>query len=192
MQAEWEEYFRSIEFRSRNNGAAEETTLDWKSGAVALAERKLERVEGYAGDFQQEAEWKKKITPRHIGLVAEQLLRVSASTTDQEKPFDPEAVEIALDAFWPHGDEEKNFFLGLVHRFSPVTAEQKRQFFKAGATSVVVGGSRNGTTIHAVRHGVLLKIYDELVQSVEGYSVGGQQLTGRGGDPAGVWTGCTK
>ena len=39
--------------------------------------------------------------------------------------------------------------------------------------------------IHAVRHGVLLKIYDELVQSVEGYSVGGQQLTGRGGDPAG-------
>jgi hypothetical protein len=40
----------------------------------------------------------------------------------------------------------------------------------------VVGGSRRNQTIYAGKHGLMADLYDELVISVDGYSIGGSPL----------------
>jgi hypothetical protein len=48
--------------------------------------------------------------------------------------------------------------------------------WRSGSISRVVGGSRNGTTIHSLRNKVMLDLYDQLIQSVEGYGIAGKAL----------------
>ncbi|HKV94882.1 MAG TPA: hypothetical protein VJW20_20220 [Candidatus Angelobacter sp.] len=170
---DWLTYFRGIDYTSRNTGNGEEITLDADFALTRLAESKLERAEGYPGDFMSKEDWRNKVPLRHLRPAAVQFIDVQQSSVESEKPFDPESIEVTLDAKWSNVG-----YAGLVHRFNPVTVELKRRFFRAGATSRVIGSGRNGTTVHGMRHSVLLDAYDELVQCVDGYSVGGKELRG--------------
>ncbi len=177
---DWERFFDGIFYASRNDGKAQVTTLDLDTPASELVEQMLDRVEGYSGDFMSKAGWKNKLPPRHVRPVSMELRSVVASDTESDKPFDPESIEARLDATWGMLEPGKmTQYNGLVHRFSPVSLELRRKFYRAGAQSRVVGGSRNGTTIHALRHKALMKAYDELIQSVEGYGVAGRALSTR-------------
>ncbi len=172
---EWQLFFDGILYTSHNDGKGGEiNTFDWDTPGLELVARTLINVEGYAGDFMSKNGWQQKLLPRHVAFVARTLRGVVASALESEKPFNPDEIEIMVDATW--GNTE---FRGLLHRFSPVTVELKRKFFRAGAQSRVVGGSRNGTTIHALRHKSLLGIYDELIQSVDGYGIAGRPISGR-------------
>jgi hypothetical protein len=179
-QRDWERFFDGIIFTSRNEGKAEITTFDWDTAGCDLVEQTIDRVEGYSGDFMSKIGWKSKLPLRHVRPVAYVLRGVSPSKIESDKPFDPESIEVLLDAAWGMlGPGKMTGYEGLVHRFSPVTIELRRKFYRTGAQSRVVGGSRNGTTIHALRHKALLKVYDELIQSVEGYGIAGRALSTR-------------
>jgi hypothetical protein len=183
LPADWSRYFERIVVKSRNEGTKQVNTMDMEAAGLDLFERALIKVEGYRGDFASRAGWQEKIPPRHSQQVA-WLLRMVAPSQEAEEACDPEQIEVRLDALWSQTTPgaETVLFKGLVHRFGPPSAEQKRRYYNAGSQSVVVGGSRNGTTIYGKRHRVLLDIYDELVLDVDGYSIGNRELH----DPAEV------
>jgi hypothetical protein len=176
-QADWELYFNSIYWTSKNDGASQVQTFDIDTPGIELFERKLIKVEGYAGaELKKDDFW--KIPPRHSSPVA-WLLRTCAVADDgEDQPFNPELVEVRLNAIWSvlPGQTEATMFKGLVHRFAPPSPEQKKRVYRAGAMSKIVGGSRSGTTVHGSRHKILLELYDQLIQSVDGYSVAGRAL----------------
>jgi hypothetical protein len=175
-QADWSQYFNKIIFKTRNDGTKQVTMIEMDVAGIELFESTLQRVEGYSGDFATRQGWQAKIPPRHAQKVAE-LLRLAGPSQEQGDACDPENVEVQLDALWSQAKPgEMTLYKGLVHRFAPPSVEQKRRYYNAGSQSIVVGGSRNGTTIYGKRHQALLDIYDELIVDVDGYSVGGTPL----------------
>lgn len=180
MQPDWEQYFSGIVYTTRNVGKAKEQVLDTESAALELVERKLVRVEGYRGDFMQRSGWQQRMPPRHVRPVSLLLRAVAESEEQADRVQDPDATEVLLDTPWGmQAPGKMALYTGLVHRFGPVTVDHKKRFLRAGSLSRVVGGSRNGLTIHGTRHTMLLRIYDELIQSVEGYGEGGAPLRDR-------------
>lgn len=178
-QEEWMRYFDGIHYTSRNVDRAEVNELDMDTAGLELFARNLVKAEGYRGDLMSRPDWQNKVLPRHAHAASWALRGCSLSSTESDQPFDPERVEIAVDAVWSVNDPTGKTagYQGLLHFFAPPSAEDKRRFYRAGAQSKVVGGSRNGTTIHAKRHRVLLELYDKLILGVEGYTVGDRALS---------------
>lgn len=174
---DWRRYFDGIYFASRNEGKSQVTTLDMETPGVEMVEAKLAKVEGYTRVLSTADDFK-RVLPRHSNQVAWLLRMVTPSRDESDKPFDPEAIEARIDALWSQTEpgETVTLFKGLAHRFAVPSVEHKRRFYRAGAASKVVGGSRNGTTVYAGRHGVLIDLYDQLILGVDGYSVGGRAL----------------
>lgn len=174
-QTDWERYFAGILVTSKNEGRSQVNVIDMNTAGLELFESRLEKVEGYNRELKKEDFW--KVKPAHSNGVAWLLRQVSVDTEEGEAPFDPECIQVKLNALWSQQDPASTtLYKGLVHRFAPPTPEQKKRVYRAGAMSKLVGGSRNGLTVQASRHSVLLTLYDQLIQSVEGYSVGGKPL----------------
>jgi hypothetical protein len=68
-------------------------------------------------------------------------------------------------------------FSGLLHRFNPPTAEHKRKYNRAVSQTRVIGDARSGTTVFQGRQRLLVEFYDQLIASVDGYTLRGQPLT---------------
>lgn len=107
------------------------------------------------------------------------LTAVSRDEMD-ESLLDADLVTVKLNALWnesaPGAMKE---FRGLEHRFRVPTADHRRRYLKGRNRAFIAGGSRRGLTIIPSSHAVMLRLYDELIESVEGYSVGGAPLSGR-------------
>ncbi|HZU30892.1 MAG TPA: hypothetical protein VFB79_07235 [Candidatus Angelobacter sp.] len=178
-QGDWMLYFDGIHYTSRNVERAEVNELDLDTAGIELFERCLVKVEGYRGEFMSKPDWQTRVLPRHAHAASWALRSCTVSQAESDQPFDPERVEISLDAVWSitENTAQTTGYKGLLHFFAPPSAEDKRRFYRAGAQSKVVGGTRNGTTIHAKRHKVLLELYDKLILAVDGYSIGGQALS---------------
>jgi hypothetical protein len=176
--ADWAEYFDGIVHSRRNDGNGVMELLDLETPGILLVEKKLETTEGYRGNFMESPGWQTKIPPRHSRPVAWVLRTVANSEIPRdERSFDPNSVEVLLDAAWGTcGPGNNVLYKGLVHRFHPLSVQQKRRFYRATSMSRLVGGSRNGTTIYGNRNRSLVDIYDELIQEVEGYAVNGTPL----------------
>jgi hypothetical protein len=65
----------------------------------------------------------------------------------------------------------------LVHHFANPSFEQERRYRLQSARFAVVGGSKGGKTIYYGAEKTLVEIYDELIQSVEGYTWNGEPVT---------------
>ena len=177
LQADWERYFNGLYVASSNENGTQVNTTDLNSAGIELFESTLVKAEGYKNEMTRREEfW--KIPPRHSVLVSFLLRSVCASTTDDDRPLDCDSVEARIDALWSQtrpGDET-TMYRGLVHRFTPISVEQKKRFMRRGAINKVVGGSRKGTTIYSMKNKLMLELYDQLIQSVEGYGVAGKPL----------------
>jgi hypothetical protein len=177
-QADWLTYFNGMYVASRNDGAAQLNTTDLQTAGIELFESTVTKVIGYSRELNTPADFK-KVLPRH-SIPASWLLRtVLVSTVDEDKPLDCDSVEARIDAVWSQttpGDET-TMYRGLVHRFTPPTLEQKKKFMRGGAINRVIGGGRKGsTTIYSLKNHALLNLYDQLIQSVDGYGVAGEPL----------------
>jgi hypothetical protein len=175
--SDWERYYSSIFVSSRNEGGAQLNTTDNQTAGIDLLESTLMKVVGYKTDLTTKEAFI-KIPPRHSILVSNLLCNVTASEEDDEKPFDTESIETRMDAMWSQLEpgQENTVYKGLVHRLSPPTAAQKKRYMRNGSISKVVGGSRKGTTIYSMRNKLMMELYDELIQSVDGYGVAGRPL----------------
>lgn len=186
---DWARYMSGIVIETERRGGAVVNTMDTRTAADDLIKSAIVRVHGYVtrdGRRVDEVEgWKDNLPYRHTIPAVNLLQEVSGSKEDRPIFFDAKVEEVLLDAVWdpilvddkPSGQMKK--YTGLVHRLSRPTPEQKKLYNRSLAESRVVGGARNGRTIHGGRHRTLSQLYDEMIVEVEGYAANGQPLTGR-------------
>jgi hypothetical protein len=185
-------YFPGLSVSSENAGGTMLTRVDVWTPAEYLFAAAIARVEGYklrpvdgndgSGDLMQLADWKDKLPHGHRQKAMDILLDVTASeAVAGEEYFDPDCQEVRVDAFWGIDVDASNLrtnrrYRGLAHRFRPPSAEHSRKYNRAAGESRLEGGSRRNRTIYAGKHGLMADLYDELVISVDGYSIGGSPL----------------
>ncbi len=182
--ADWERFYAGVvvEFRKEKGGMAQ--VVDLESPSLTVWSSRIARVEGYTtrdGRRPEELPAWPECVPQHHRLAAMGLImNITHSEAGDESLLEAEGVSVRIDAMWNEGEAgAMKQYRGLVHHFAMPKAEHRRRVLKAKNRSFVVGGSRNGTTLIPSGHPVLVRLYDELIESVEGYSAGGRALAGR-------------
>ncbi len=177
-------YFAAFRITSEQTSEGRETTADYQTASVVLAERVIQSVDGYklsnGGRIEDLPEWTSRIPLAHRMQVGITLCQASATPpADDEYVISPAGDEVSIEAVWPGDDGRMLRFTGLKHIFRPPTPAQHKRYRDASTRSMVIGGSRTGKTIHFGGHFALVELYDELILSVDGYGVGGSPLTSR-------------
>ncbi|QHN04428.1 hypothetical protein FTO74_14425 [Granulicella sp. WH15] len=185
-RADWLAYFAAIRITSEQTGAKRANTMDFETPRVMLAERVLLKAEGYkvAGfdKLEDVPNWQSRLPLSHRRQLGATLANVRSSEASEDFVIHAEAEEVLLDAAWSAvhliGDSwAMNEYQGLKHILKTPTDAQYKRYNQESSRSIVVGGSRSGKTIYTGAHAVLCDLYDELILSVEGYSVDGKPLT---------------
>jgi hypothetical protein len=175
---DWQSYFAGIVHKSLNLAGVRDTVYESESAQLDLVNSTLQSVTGYR-DTSKLKNWKQALPLKHRFAIATVLRGVGPSEPDLDPDQLSDLVEVKLDGAWSDdGTGKTSFFSGLLHRFRTPSIEQLRKFNFETARVRVEGTSTEGVTIYPSRHLVAMKIYDELIDSVEGYSVGGSPLDG--------------
>ncbi|MDR3723264.1 MAG: hypothetical protein P4K83_02090 [Terracidiphilus sp.] len=172
---QWLDYFNRIESSSVNEGGKRIDRLDSTAARTHLVNKTLVDAKGYqtadGAPIATIANWQDMLPISHRLAAGETLVDIERGKLSDDQPFVLGAESIYLNAVW--GSER---FTGLCHRFRTATVEQQRRLARASSRSVVVGGSRRGETRWIGAQPVLAELYDELIVSVEGYTVDGKEL----------------
>jgi len=182
--ADVDAYFSSMTIATeRKSSDSMEYHIDARTNILKLYERAIKRVEGYSltdgRDVMALPNWKDRVPGVHRVRATEILMKVTQSESGADLGIDPEAEFVSLDAFWSAGDCGMFHYDGLIHRFSPPTIEHWRKLNNHSTRTTAVGGSKSQRTIYPKLNGVYLELYDALILSAEGYSIGGQPVSGR-------------
>jgi hypothetical protein len=182
--SDWEKFYAGVvvEFKKEKGGMAQ--VIDLESPSLTVYTRAILRVEGYQtrdGRAPETLPTWPECVPQHHRLAAMGLvMNVTHSEAADDSMLEAEGVTVQIEAMWNEGEPgAMKQYRGLIHHFGMPSAEQRRRVLKAKNRAFVVGGSRNGATVIPSGHPVLVKLYDELIESVEGYSVDGRALTGK-------------
>lgn len=175
----WNGYFSKIVIESDRNGR----TVDFTGASLWLYGQAATGAEGYTvrggGKLTDLKCWQDRI-PVGQRKQAIDLLCSASRTAGDNFEIEPESEVIRLELLWTDdGQGGMKKYDRLVHRLAVPTVEHQQRFSRENSRALVVAGSRDGRTIHPVRQKFLVKLYDELVQSVEGYSFRGEPLTDR-------------
>jgi len=173
---DWMKYFASVVDQTLNLSGSRERVLDTESALLELVDRVLVRAEGY-GDLSAIGEWKSFLPMRHRIAVGVVLRSVAAASTDDDVQI-CNLVEVRLDATWPI-DGKTCGYDGLVHRFRHPSIDDLKRFNFEASRIKVRGTGDNGVSIYPSRHAIALKMYDDLIESADGYSIHGEPLTGK-------------
>jgi hypothetical protein len=178
--ADWGRFFQSIVNQVIQIGDARERVFESESALLELVENTLVSVDGY-GDMSKLKDWKRALPLNHRLGAGIALRSVGPSQSKSEPPILCDLVEVSLDANWGGAADGKTvFYSGLIHRFrQPGIADLKRFNFESARTRVT-GTAQNGVTTYPPRQAIAMKVYDDLIESVDGYSVGGIALSGAG------------
>jgi len=181
---DWENFFAHVvaEFKREKGGYTQ--VVDMENAMLVTYGRAILRVEGYRTRDGREPDklpsWPECIPQQHRLDAMRLAMNVTHSEESDETMLEMEGESVTIDAMWNEGETGKmKLYRGLVHHFASPSAEHRRRVLRAKNRAFVAGGSRNGTTVIPSGHGVLVKMYDELIQRVEGYSIGGRELNGR-------------
>jgi hypothetical protein len=175
---DWQQFFAGIVHQTLQRGQYRETVYESESAQVELVDRCLKSVEGYSGlvDLKN---WKAALPLKHrlgVGLV---LRNVGPSRNQGNGVQLADLVEVKLDAAWSAAESGKTtMYSGLVHRFRQPSIADLRKFNFEIARTRVEGTSEDGITIYPARQLVAMKIYDELIEEVEGYECFAEPLKG--------------
>lgn len=176
------------EYFARRNGELrrEKQNLSVEDGdaeaKLHLYRQAITRVEGYAtadgSDPRDSKAWPENIRSDHRMAAIDALLSVSRAEAEDEFAALGEFIEVPLNAPWTEGRPGEIKVFRVVHRFRTPTDAQTFRCRRALNRKIVVGGSREGMTRTVTPFATLVALYDELIESVEGYAVAGQPLTG--------------
>lgn len=179
---DWKRFFSASRFETERDGKDKIERSGLNCARVELVDDALIGAEGYptrTGEpLTSLPNWKVAIPAGHKLAAAGLLESVAVDNESVPEIFDPGVREIALQAMWTGGEAgTMNLYKGLVHRFTLPTMAHQKRYIQATAHAVICGGSRQGKTIWSGNRPALVELYDELIQSVEGYSVGSAPLT---------------
>jgi hypothetical protein len=179
----WLKYFEGIHSASEHQNGELVESFDATSARVELVTKELIDAEGYASStpITSIANWQEQIPLRHRLTVGGVLVsaRHSAYIAPENAPLPLGVETVFLDAVWAadeHGMMRE--YQVLCHRFRTPSGEHQRRYARDSSRSRVIGGSRSGKTIYMGAQATLIDLYDELIESVEGYVVNGQELIG--------------
>jgi len=177
---DWQKYFTSIVHQTRNFQEYREEIFETETAQIELVDRALISAEGY-GDLTGVKDWKKAIPIFHRAAagVALRSVGIERPSVDADEPIFCDLVETRLAANWSAVDGERMMqYAGLVHRFRQPSVSQLKRFNFESARVRVTGTAEAGVTTYPARQAIAMKIYDELIESVDGYAVDGHALTG--------------
>ncbi len=182
--ADWETTFAHVvaEFKQEKKGYTRIVDMDFAS--LVLYARAIQQVEGYTTSDGREPEklpdWPECIPQYHRLQAMKLIMDVTFSDDGDDSILQAEGASVTIDAKWNEAEpgDMKQYF-ARVHHFATPSAEHRRRLFRAKSRATVVGGSRSGTTMIPSGHPVLVKLYDDLIERVEGYSANGRALTGK-------------
>jgi hypothetical protein len=183
--ADWENFFGHVvaEFKREKGGYMQVVDMDYAS--LLLYGRAIKKVEGYQTRDGSEPEklpnWPECVPQHHRLAAMGVIMNVTHAEATDDSMLEADGVPVTIDALWNEDGVSGGMkhYRGLVHHFAFPSAEHHRRMLKAKNRTFVAGGSRNGTTVIPSGHGVLVKLYDELIQRVDGYSIAGRELTSR-------------
>lgn len=173
---DWEKYFRGIVHQTLHTPSGREEIFETETAQLDLVDRTLIAAEGY-GDMAGLKNWKLSL-PLHHRLAAGTVLRsVGGARGKSDEPVLSDLTEVRLDATWTAGDDGKmTQYLGLVHRFRQPDIAQMKRFNFESARVRCTGTQENGVSTYPARQAIAMKIYDDLIESVDGYAVHGAPL----------------
>ncbi len=173
---DWERYFASIVNQVIQTKQGRDQVFETESAALELVDRTLKSVDGY-GDLSGMKEWKNALPLRHRIAAAIALRSVGVTPRKEDAPALGELVEISLDANWGATEDGKTMqYSGLIHRFRQPGIEHLKRFNFESARTRVSATADGGVTTYPSRQAIAMKIYDDLIESVEGYLVDGTAL----------------
>ncbi len=173
---DWLEYFQGIVNQVVQHGREREQVVDSDGALLALVNKVLVTVEGY-GDLEARANWRNELPLRHRIAVGWALRSVGAAKEQEDEPTLCDRVEVKLNCTWPN-EKKTLFYEGLIHRFRHPSLDDMKKFQMELARVTVRGTATEGVTIYPSRQAIAMKLYDELIESVEGYTVKGAPLSG--------------
>lgn len=178
---DWAGYFSRIHIETDDKSRL----IDVNSAAVWLYSQAAVRAEGYqvrgGAKVEELPNWRDRLPLGH----RLQAVRLLTSTKPHQGAapaiIEPEMEIVFIDAKWGEAAEAGKMleYKALEHRFRIPSAEDSQFYSRETSRTMVVRGSVSGRTIYPVREKVLVKLYDRLIESVDGYSVGGEALAGR-------------
>lgn len=176
---QWIAYFDGILSSSENQGSKQIDNYDSRSARVELVEKVLEDADGYAtpdgGPISAVPNWQGLIPMSHRLAAADVLISVGRDPDDSPLMLGTETV--ILRARWGANDAGVlQEYSGLTHRFKTPSAEHQRRYQRAISRSMVDGGTRTAKTVWLGAQRVLAELYDELIVSVDGYTLNGAPL----------------
>ncbi len=172
---QWLHYFEGILSTSENIDGKRVDSFDSSAARIELLESSLTSAEGY-GELPEG--WQAKLPLSHRLTASNLLIAAQAIDSEDDEKFVLGAEAVFLSAVWTADPEAPKMrrFTGLAHRFATPSAEHQRRFSREASRSRVVGGSRQGKTVWLGAQPTLIELYDELIQSVEGYTIHGRDL----------------
>ena len=178
---DWARYFAGIVHQTINEGETRSQVFDSESALIELVTRVVEAVSGYGA--VPAGKWREMLPERHRRAVGLALCGVGPSGDQADSEMLSELIEVKLDATWSsaqdpddHSRCKTQLVRGLVHRFRhPSIAQLKRYNFEVARVRVT-GSAESGVTSYPSRQGIAMRLYDELIVSVEGYTVQGCPL----------------
>jgi|GEM_PF-891205 hypothetical protein len=181
---DWEGFFTRIvaEFQQEKSGYSH--VIDTDIASLHLYAKTVRRVEGYATrdgrDPTQIPSWPECIPQDHRLRASAVLTDVKLDMEAEESMLEVDTIPVAVSALWNEAEAgAMKQYRGLIHRFRIPSEEQRRRYLKAKSRAFVAGGSRRGVTVIPSSHPVLVRLYDELIESAEGYGVRGAPLLSR-------------
>jgi hypothetical protein len=175
---DWLTYYAGTVNKTLNRGREREDIFDSDSALIEMVEGLLTGAEGH-GDVSARKGWQAAVPLKHklaIGISLRSVGPEIAQPLDEDGLL-PETQEVRLSAAWPAGGKTL-MYSGLIHRFRrPGVDDLKR--FNAEVSSVRTRGTAmDGITVRPSQHAVAMRIYDDLIESVDGYSIDGKPLEG--------------
>jgi hypothetical protein len=180
---QWMKYFNGIVSTSEIKGREMTNSFDSSRARVELVESALIKASGYrlpggATDITEVPDWQRKIPVSHRMTVGSVLVRCAAINSKDDEAMEIGVESVRLQTTWTANEAGEMVQVSdLVHRFRTPSAEQAHRYMRDVSRSKIVGGSRSGKTIVLNAQPTLVALYDELIDSVEGYVVDGKPLT---------------
>jgi len=187
-----------LQARIREIGEQSQSEERQLEAAEELWNRTAKRVEGYpvrAGEDAHAATelcqafpdtWRTLVPIAHK-MVSVNLLRRAALSDrtigeDEAYVFDPASVTVLIDG-WQGGFE----FVGLAHKLRRQTPQEAKDFSLTVSSNVWLRGARVATSLIPPRMAYLVKLYNQLIESVAGYAVKGVAISSREDAVRYVW-----
>jgi hypothetical protein len=175
--ADWVYYFSHCFSEVKREAAAfADSLVGMDYAALQLYRRAILRVEGYgAEDGGETTNWQESVPRKHRLSAATILMHVRVRDDSSERQPNAQSTSISVEALWTQDRRGLMAqFRGLVHIFAKPTDAHLRRYDSAKQPARLASMVSPRTTVNPTE--VFAALYDELIESVRGYSVGGRPL----------------